>query len=66
LAKLSGKRQADLKDPQRKDDMAAARATLKESSKMLLSSSKVNFKTFAMNKNVLIVNSQLLFNALIF
>lgn len=40
LAKLSGKRQADLKDPQRKDDMAAARATLKESSKMLLSSSK--------------------------
>lgn len=40
LAKLSGKRQADLKDPQRKDEMAAARATLKESSKMLLSSSK--------------------------
>lgn len=40
LAKLSGKRQADLKDPHRKDDMAAARATLKESSKMLLSSSK--------------------------
>ena len=30
-----------MKDPHRKDDMAAARATLKESSKMLLSSSKV-------------------------
>lgn len=42
----------DLKDPQRKDDMAAARATLKESSKMLLSSSKVNFKKIVMNKNV--------------
>lgn len=38
----------DLKDPHRKDDMAAARATLKESSKMLLSSSKVNsFKSLS-------------------
>ncbi|XP_031564401.1 catenin alpha-2-like [Actinia tenebrosa] len=40
LAKLSGKRQADLKDPLRRDEMAAARAKLKDASKMLLSSSK--------------------------
>ncbi|KAK3704830.1 hypothetical protein QZH41_005032 [Actinostola sp. cb2023] len=40
LAKLSGKRQADLKDPLRRDEIAAARAILKDASKMLLSSSK--------------------------
>lgn len=41
LAKLSGARQADLKDPRRKEEIAAARAMLKDSSKMLLTSSKV-------------------------
>ena len=40
LAKLTGIRQADLKDPRRKDEMAAARATLKKSSRMLLTTSK--------------------------
>ncbi|EDO48695.1 predicted protein, partial [Nematostella vectensis] len=40
LAQLSGRRQADLKDPLRRDEMAAARAILKDASKMLLSSSK--------------------------
>ncbi|XP_028414979.1 catenin alpha-2-like [Dendronephthya gigantea] len=41
LAKLSGARQADLKDPRRKEEIAAARAMLKDASKMLLTSSKV-------------------------
>ena len=31
----------DLKDPRRTDEMAAARATLKKSTRMLLTSSKV-------------------------
>ena len=32
----------DLKDPRKKDEMAAARATLKKSSRMLLTTSKVH------------------------
>ncbi|XP_066916590.1 catenin alpha-2-like [Clytia hemisphaerica] len=40
FAKLTGLRQADLKDARRKDEMAAARATLKRTSKMLLTTSK--------------------------
>uniref|UniRef100_A0A0B7AJ53 Catenin alpha n=1 Tax=Arion vulgaris TaxID=1028688 RepID=A0A0B7AJ53_9EUPU len=41
LADLAAKRQADLKDPNRKEELASARATLKKNSMMLLTASKV-------------------------
>ncbi|CAG5128050.1 unnamed protein product [Candidula unifasciata] len=40
LSDRSAKRQADLKDPRRKEELAAARATLKRNSMMLLTTSK--------------------------
>ena len=43
LADRTGRRQMDLKDTRRRDDLASARATLKKSSLMLLTTSKVKF-----------------------
>ncbi|XP_052252345.1 catenin alpha-2-like isoform X1 [Dreissena polymorpha] len=40
LSERAAQRQADLKDPRRRDDLAASRATLKKSSMMLLTASK--------------------------
>ncbi|XP_052831828.1 catenin alpha-2 isoform X1 [Octopus bimaculoides] len=40
LSDRAAKRQADLKDPRRRDDLAAARAVLKKNSMMLLTTSK--------------------------
>ncbi|XP_025093208.1 catenin alpha-2-like isoform X2 [Pomacea canaliculata] len=40
LSQLAAKRQADLKDPRRRDELAAARAMLKKNSMMLLTTSK--------------------------
>ncbi|XP_074643646.1 catenin alpha-2-like [Tubulanus polymorphus] len=40
LSDAAGRRQNDLKDPRRRDDLAAARATLKKNSMMLLTTSK--------------------------
>ncbi|XP_067656679.1 catenin alpha-2-like isoform X1 [Haliotis asinina] len=40
LSEKAAKRQADLKDPRRRDDLAAARAVLKKNSMMLLTTSK--------------------------
>lgn len=40
LTDRAAKRQADLKDPRRRDDLAAARAVLKKNSMMLLTTSK--------------------------
>jgi len=40
LTDRAGRRQADLKDPRRRDDLASARATLKKNSMMLLTTSK--------------------------
>jgi len=40
LTDRAARRQADLKDPRRRDEMAAARATLKKNSMMLLTTSK--------------------------
>ncbi|XP_013405993.1 catenin alpha-2 isoform X2 [Lingula anatina] len=40
LVEQAGRRQADLKDPRLRDDLAAARATLKKNSMMLLTTSK--------------------------
>ena len=40
----------DLKDPRRRDDLAASRAVLKKSSMMLLTASKVSFFFSQINK----------------
>nr|XP_054766288.1 catenin alpha-like [Lytechinus pictus] len=40
---ISGRRQNDLKDPRRRDEMAAARADLRKHSTMLFTASKVRF-----------------------
>lgn len=42
----AAKRQQELKDPQLRDDLAAARAVLKKHSTMLLTASKVNNEIF--------------------
>lgn len=42
LMNQAAKRQQELKDPQLRDDLAAARAVLKKHSTMLLTASKVN------------------------
>ncbi|XP_076461006.1 LOW QUALITY PROTEIN: catenin alpha-2-like [Babylonia areolata] len=41
LEEMAAKRQADLKDPRRRDELAAARAMLKKNTMMLLTTSKV-------------------------
>jgi len=43
LMSQAAKRQQELKDPQLRDDLAAARAVLKKNSTMLLTASKVRF-----------------------
>ncbi|XP_057306663.1 catenin alpha-2-like isoform X2 [Hydractinia symbiolongicarpus] len=44
LARLAGIRQADLKDLRHREEMAAAQATLRKSSRMLLTASKARLK----------------------
>ena len=46
LADRTGRRQMDLKDPRRRDDLASARAVLKKNSLMLLTTSKVSVTSY--------------------
>ena len=53
----------DLKDPRKKDEMAAARATLKKSSRMLLTTSKVRLQWIKLGDGILYHNYIKLFRS---